>query len=74
VSDGEDRSRAVSINIDRDVCIGSGMCVAYAPGTFSQNEEAKVILVDPAGDPADTIRAAVEACPTGALSLTPHES
>jgi ferredoxin len=64
----------VPVSIDRDVCIGSGMCVTYAPGTFDQDEEAKAIVVDPAGDPADTVRAAVDACPTGALSLTPHES
>jgi ferredoxin len=64
----------VPVFIDRDVCIGSGMCVAYASATFAQNEAAKAIIVDPAGDPADVIRAAVDACPTGALSLTPHES
>ena len=57
------------ITVDRDVCIGSGMCVVYAPGTFDQDAEAKVVVLDPLGDDLDTIRTAVEACPTRALQL-----
>lgn len=55
--------------VDRTTCIGSGMCVMYAPNTFDQDGEAKVVLTDPSGDPPDTVRTAVEACPTGALRL-----
>jgi ferredoxin len=50
--------------------MGSGMCIVYAPGTFAHDDEVKAIVVDPMGDAIDTIRIAVEACPTGALSLT----
>jgi ferredoxin len=60
-----------TIAADREVCIGSGMCVTCAPATFDQDAEAKVVLLDPAGDDLDTVRAAVEACPTRALTL--HE-
>ena len=35
----------VPVVIDRDVCMGSGMCVVYAPGTFAQDDEAKVVVV-----------------------------
>lgn len=56
--------------VDRDACIGSGMCVMYAPGTFANDDEAKAVVLDPAGDPAEVVAAAVEACPMGALSLT----
>jgi ferredoxin len=59
-----------SITADRDVCIGSGMCVTYAPGTFEQDVEAKVVVADPEGDDLDAVRAAVEACPTRAITLT----
>jgi ferredoxin len=62
-----------TIVIDRDVCMGSGMCIVYAPGTFAHDEQAKAIVVDAAGDPLDAIRVAVEACPTGALTLLPNE-
>jgi ferredoxin len=57
------------VHIDRDLCMGSAMCTMYAPSTFAQDEETKVVVTDPEGDPAEAIRIAVEACPTGALSL-----
>lgn len=60
----------MSVSVDRDLCIGSGMCVVYAPGTFENDDEAKVVLLDPPGDTPGDIAAAVEACPTGALRLT----
>jgi ferredoxin len=59
----------LKIEVDRDVCIGSGLCSVYAPGTFSQDDEAKVFVLDPEGDGADDIRTAVGACPTRALRL-----
>jgi len=58
------------INIDRELCMGSGMCVVYAGATFAHDDLAKAIVVDPLGDPLEQILIAVEACPTGALSLT----
>ena len=57
------------ITADRERCIGSGMCSVYAAGTFTQDEEAKVVLLDPPGDDLETIRVAVEACPTRALTM-----
>jgi ferredoxin len=59
----------VSINVDRDVCIGSGMCVVYAPATFDQDGEAKAYVRDGSSESPEVIESAVEACPTGALSL-----
>ncbi|HSA49308.1 MAG TPA: ferredoxin [Yinghuangia sp.] len=55
--------------VDRDRCIGSGMCLIYAPGTFTHDDEAKAVLLDHAADPPDDVRTAVEGCPTGALAL-----
>ena len=57
------------VTVDRDCCIGSGMCVIYAPGTFDQDATAKAVVRDPVTDGLDAIRTAVEACPTRALSL-----
>ncbi|MFB4298627.1 ferredoxin [Actinomadura sp. NTSP31] len=61
------------VAVDRGLCLGSGMCLVYAPGTFAHDDQAKAIVRDPAGDPADVVETAVEACPTGALSLLPDE-
>jgi ferredoxin len=44
------------------------MCTMYAPGTFAQDDENKAV-VTPEGDPFEQVSIAVEACPTGALSL-----
>jgi ferredoxin len=59
--------RYARITVDRELCIGSGMCLVYAPGTFAHDDEAKAIVADPAGDPPEAVGNAVEACPTGAL-------
>jgi ferredoxin len=50
--------------------MGSGMCIMYAPDTFAHDDETKAVVVDGVGDPVERIRTAVEACPTGALSIT----
>ena len=47
------RDRAELDHVDRDVCIGSGMCIVYAPGTFAQDAEAKVVVLDPPADDLD---------------------
>jgi ferredoxin len=58
-----------NVTVDRELCLGSGMCIVYAPGTFAHDDQAKAVVVDPATDPLDTVRTAVEACPTRALQL-----
>ncbi len=58
-----------TIQIDRDVCIGSGMCVVTAPAVFDQDDEAKAFVLDVGAEPAGVVAGAVEACPTGALTL-----
>ena len=49
--------------------MGSGVCVVYAASTVTQDSESKAVLVDQVADSIEQIRTAVEACPTGALSL-----
>jgi ferredoxin len=57
------------ILIDRETCMGSGVCCVYAPNTFTTDDDAKVVVTDPAGDPPDRIRSAVQGCPTGAIQM-----
>jgi ferredoxin len=68
-----DDQEHVTVHIDRELCMGSGMCVMYAPGTFTQDDDTKAVVADPTGDAGEQIRIAVEACPTGALSLADDE-
>ena len=64
-----DAGHAWTVIVDREVCMGSGMCIVYAPGTFEHDDETKAVMIDPPGDAIDAVRTAVEACPTGALRL-----
>jgi ferredoxin len=58
------------VTIDRELCLGTGQCIVYAPQTFQHDAETKAVLQDPPHDPADDVASAVEACPMGALSLS----
>jgi ferredoxin len=57
------------VTVDRGVCMGSGTCSFHAPNTFDLDDECKVVLLD-TRDPDDNIRAAADACPTRAITLT----
>ena len=57
------------IEIDREVCMGSGNCLFWAPGVFDLDDEGIAIVVDPAGAPEEKIVLAVEGCPTRAITL-----
>jgi ferredoxin len=69
-----DRAPTWSIEVDRELCMGSGMCIVYAPNTFEHDGETKAVVVDPAGDQIDAIRNAVQACPTSALRLVTDDN
>jgi ferredoxin len=64
----------VRLSADSGRCVGAGMCALTAPELFDQSDdEGTVVLLqdEPAGQAAETAaRAAVERCPSGALSLT----
>jgi ferredoxin len=57
------------VQVDRDVCMGSGMCVVYASEWFDIDDEAKAVFTKGGDTSLDSVRTAVEACPTGALTL-----
>lgn len=55
--------------VDKEKCIGCGSCVAIAPKTFKMDEDNKTEIINPAGDDAEKIKEAVEACPVDAITL-----
>ena len=59
------------VTIDRDVCIGSGNCMRFAPDVFDQDADAIVVLKieEPPAQFLDDVRAAVAGCPTSAIRL-----
>jgi ferredoxin len=59
----------MTIEADRDRCVGSGPCEMLAPDVLEVGDDGVVTVLRPddAGDPA---RDAVQQCPTRALRLT----
>lgn len=58
-----------AIQIDREVCIGSGVCTVYAAGTFALGDDTKSTVITPSTDGLERIREAAASCPTGAITL-----
>lgn len=65
---------SLKVAVERDRCIGAGMCVMLAPAVFDQDEDdAVVVLLDES--PPETQRPAVEQavgrCPAAVIRLLP---
>ncbi|MEU6794619.1 ferredoxin [Nonomuraea wenchangensis] len=61
----------MEIKADTTVCIGAGMCALTAPELFDQSEDEGTVLVLRREVPVemeDTVRRAVNLCPSGAIS------
>jgi ferredoxin len=59
----------LEVEIDRDVCMGSGNCVYEAPGAFDLDDESISFVVDPDGAAEEKVIAAARKCPTHAITV-----
>ena len=59
----------LEVEIDREVCMGSGNCVYEAPGAFDLDDESVAVVVGAAGAPPDKVIAAALKCPTHAITI-----
>jgi len=59
----------LKVRVDRDLCIGVGNCVAYAPTVFALDEENKAVVLDPSSVDDDTLLEAAESCPEKAIII-----
>ncbi|WP_369206458.1 ferredoxin [Streptomyces sp. PU-14G] len=56
------------VEIDRDVCIGSGMCAGMAPAVFAlENERSRAVAEEI--DPQEAALDAADSCPALAITL-----
>lgn len=57
--------------LDENKCSSLGMCESVAPDVFEVGEEGGLTILDPnpPDDQRELMEEAVEACPTGALSI-----
>ncbi|MFE1174407.1 ferredoxin [Streptomyces sp. NPDC058773] len=66
----------MELSIDRDRCIGAGMCALTAPEVFDQDTEDGLVLLRTAAPPPGlhaTARLAAGLCPAAALTVTERE-
>lgn len=57
----------MKIRVDRNLCIGVGNCVAYAPTVFALDKENKAVVLDPSSVEDNTLLEAAESCPENAI-------
>lgn len=58
--------------VDRDLCIGCGLCEDTCPEVFAIGEDGIAYVIDeqPAPETYPDIEACVELCPVAAISVT----
>ncbi|MFQ6330976.1 ferredoxin [Nocardia sp. CWNU-33] len=62
----------MELEVDRERCIGAGMCALTAPGVFDQDtEDGRVVPLDPTPAPEQepAVREAAQVCPSGAITI-----
>ena len=57
------------MSVDKNVCIGSGMCVAIVPDRFVLDEQHRSGAVEAEIDADEVVRDAAASCPSEAISL-----
>jgi ferredoxin len=55
----------LKITIDRDECIGDGLCANEAPETFEMDDDTKAVLLEGSTDSRECILDAGRSCPVG---------
>ncbi|PJK20438.1 ferredoxin [Mycolicibacterium goodii] len=62
----------MKVTVDSKKCIAAGMCVAYAPEVFDQDDDSGiVVLLDdaPSSEQSENVRQAAEFCPAQLISF-----
>jgi ferredoxin len=57
----------IRVEVDRDLCIGSGDCVASQPDVFELDDDGKAVVLDPDAAATDDIVEAASNCPVTAI-------
>ena len=57
----------ISIEVDRDLCIGSGDCVASESAVFALDDEGKAIVLDADAAEIEDVVEAARNCPVTAI-------
>lgn len=64
---------SVRVEVDRELCIGSGNCVHLTRGAIELDDEGVASVIDGALATVEQLRQAERSCPTGAITVTEDE-
>lgn len=62
-------ARRYRIRVDHDRCVGSTLCLHFAPGVFALDVKGQSCVADADGESAERILEAAEQCPQAAIRL-----
>ena len=59
------------VQVDRERCVGSGVCESLAPEVFEVDDDGLLVVhrEEPDDEQLDDVRDAVQSCPARALAL-----
>ena len=63
----------MKVRVDRDLCIGVGNCVAFAPSVFELDAENKAVVLDPSSVDEFTLLESAKSCPEQAIIIEDNE-
>lgn len=67
---GPVKVHGITVQVDKDLCIGAATCVAICPKTFLLDSEAKAIILDSAEEETEEmITDAARGCPVAAIYI-----
>ena len=59
----------LQVEVDRDLCLGSGNCVFEAPGAFELDDDGIASVLDAAAAPEQKVLDAARKCPARAITV-----
>jgi len=59
----------IEVEVNVDLCIGTGNCVFFAPEVFEMGESGQATVLDPMARPAEDVVWAAKQCPIRAIRV-----